>query len=482
MLSSSPDPDEPIAVDKEFNHLREKLASSEVGRLVELDYWPDVRLDQVASRLYANRAQVLHFSGHATENGELVMRDHNGEPSVCGPDGMARLLRSFRDQLRCVVLVACYSDELGVRVSDAIDVVIGMRVEVDDEAAVLFVATFYEALAFGKSVAAAFEVAAAVMDAFEPGTGDPVLRVRDGVDAEQIFLASREAVPASVPSTPNPVLPASDSVDVPEVEEDGSDPPDPTAYAIHRRCPEPGRATLCIELARGVDPAFRSHPRRVFYAWPYSSPASLLPCEHLGRAVRDSLSPQTYEVDDLIPSEFYKPADRRSPDGLVWLSEPVDAFLTVGVDCSAAMSLRLWESVMANLAWGPTGIGIGSTALVLAEGLAFMHRLAARASEPVRPMHFAYWIDNVRERRFVYDGPGASQRLAWFASGPLTEDRLVVGGVFRPEDVPALAPPLIREAIARLTWLAGIDRLDDRYVDREIARALHRTGITAGAS
>lgn len=92
MLSSNADPDVPLELDREYNRLRERLEAARGAPAIELDYWPDVRLDQLASRLLAGPAHVLHFSGHATPSGELLMRDHNGQARVFNPDGVARLI------------------------------------------------------------------------------------------------------------------------------------------------------------------------------------------------------------------------------------------------------------------------------------------------------------------------------------------------------------------------------------------------------
>lgn len=198
MLSSNADPDVPLDLDKEYNRLRERLEAARGTPAIELDYWPDVRLDQLASRLLTGPAHVLHFSGHATPSGGLLMRDHNGQARVFNPDGVARLIGTFGSEIRCVVLVACYSDALAERLADAVDVVIGMQSEVDDDAAILFVSSFYESLARGTSVGRAFAVASSLVCALGPDRGEPRLRTRSGVEADNVYLSqSRPADLAS---------------------------------------------------------------------------------------------------------------------------------------------------------------------------------------------------------------------------------------------------------------------------------------------
>lgn len=190
MLSSSPDEPglERLALDTEYNRIRSKLESSEGGRRVELDYWPDVRVDQLPDRLLKAPADVLHFSGHSTEDGAITMRDADGQILDLQPEGVAQVIGAFGDRLRCVVLVACFSAELAQRLQDHIDVVVGMQSEVDDDAAIVFVSTFYNALAQGHAVRRAFDVAAGMMRAHGNLTGEPILYTREGVDPTALVI------------------------------------------------------------------------------------------------------------------------------------------------------------------------------------------------------------------------------------------------------------------------------------------------------
>lgn len=180
-----------LALETEYNRLRSKLEATEDGRRVDLDHWPDVRVDQLPDRLLKAPADVLHFSGHATEDGSIVLRDANGETLRLRPDGVAQMIGAFSGRLRCVVLVACFSDELAKRLTEEIDVVIGMMSEVDDEVGAVFVSTLYNALAHGHPVKPAFDMAAGLMRAHGDLTGEPMLYTREGVDAESLIIGGR---------------------------------------------------------------------------------------------------------------------------------------------------------------------------------------------------------------------------------------------------------------------------------------------------
>lgn len=193
-LSSSSDPSSPLAVDKEYNRVREKLESVNVEWSNAVDYWPDIKLDQLHERLYDYRPVVVHFSGHGRDNGALVMRDHNGKSGPMHPDGLASLFGAFKSSLRLMVLNACYSEALAVKLVEHIDVVVGMRSAVTDAAAILFAPSFYRVLAKGGSVAEAFNQAKSLIQArYNQETNIPQLLLRDGVDPEKLFIPGEVA-------------------------------------------------------------------------------------------------------------------------------------------------------------------------------------------------------------------------------------------------------------------------------------------------
>lgn len=188
-LSSNAREDSPLAVDKEFNRVREKLEAVARGWSQALDLWPDVRLDQLTDRLLDSEPTIVHFSGHGGSDGALYLRDDDGAVHPMHPDGLARIFAEF-DSVRMIVLNACYSKALADKLAVHTDVVIGMKTAVSDKAAILFAPAFYKALARGKSVAKAFNLAAGTVTARYRGEADiPQCVTGAGVDPTQLFFA-----------------------------------------------------------------------------------------------------------------------------------------------------------------------------------------------------------------------------------------------------------------------------------------------------
>jgi hypothetical protein len=104
------------------------------------------RPKDITQALLDHKPQLVHFSGHGEEKGELCFEDNEGKAYPVQPDELVRLLEYFSKHVRCVVLNACYTLELARSLSEVIDVAIGVEGDLPDEAALAFSTGFYLAL------------------------------------------------------------------------------------------------------------------------------------------------------------------------------------------------------------------------------------------------------------------------------------------------------------------------------------------------
>ena len=116
------------------------------------------------------------------------------------------LFQVLKDNVRVVVLNACYSKPQAEAIAQVIDCAIGMNTAIGDEAAIVFAAAFYQALAFGRSVQTAFDVGknALMLEAI-PEEKTPELFVRDGLDASNISLIAPPSRPPKDVVHPRPM-------------------------------------------------------------------------------------------------------------------------------------------------------------------------------------------------------------------------------------------------------------------------------------
>ncbi len=102
--------------------------------------------------------QIVHFSGHGSNNGALIFQNEDGLSEEATPIALESLFKIIGGTIRCVVLNACYSEIQAKDIVKYVDCVIGMSDSIRDDAASLFASSFYQALGYGKSVKRAFDL------------------------------------------------------------------------------------------------------------------------------------------------------------------------------------------------------------------------------------------------------------------------------------------------------------------------------------
>ena len=111
-----------------------------------------VRIGDLQEALLRFQPDIVHFSGHGTESNEIVLQDGSGGGQAVPRAALGRLFSVLRDNIRCVVLNACYSEPQAQAIADHIDCVVGMTTAVGDDAAIEFATAFYRALAYGRDL------------------------------------------------------------------------------------------------------------------------------------------------------------------------------------------------------------------------------------------------------------------------------------------------------------------------------------------
>ncbi|HET7229652.1 MAG TPA: CHAT domain-containing protein [Longimicrobium sp.] len=188
-LSAPPDGRIPrLLLDEDVRQILTKVRAAEHRDALEFDVRWAARTDDLLQALNEARPQVVHFSGHGGNDG-LVLVDPDGGPHWVDGAALAQLFQLFRDDIRVAVLNACFSLPQAQAIAAAVGCAIGTRGEISDEAAITFGASFYRAIAFGRSVQAAYDQARAALalEYFEDAEC-PRLVARPGVDPDRIFL------------------------------------------------------------------------------------------------------------------------------------------------------------------------------------------------------------------------------------------------------------------------------------------------------
>jgi hypothetical protein len=218
LFAANPRGTDPLDLHREFQEIDEEIRLGEFRDALELIIVPGTRLVDLLRKLNEAHPDIVHFSGHGNIDEEIILESGGREPVV--PDKTRSPARDMRrweslhearrvsspralsksalvdivkacnqENIRVIVLNACHTRPQAEALSEVIDCVISMNRAISDVGATKFAASFYGALAFGRSVKKAFDQGLARLKAESIWeTETPELMVRAGVDASTLVL------------------------------------------------------------------------------------------------------------------------------------------------------------------------------------------------------------------------------------------------------------------------------------------------------
>lgn len=146
-----------------------------------------VRPRDIQLALLECNPQIVHFAGHRKQNNileqketitqefattteteiqpeeGLVFEDDTGHIHLIPANALADLFKLFSDQVNCVLLNGCYTEDQAKIIAQHIPYVIGMKQSITDKAALDFALGFYDALGSGRSMEFAYNLGCAAI-------------------------------------------------------------------------------------------------------------------------------------------------------------------------------------------------------------------------------------------------------------------------------------------------------------------------------
>jgi CHAT domain-containing protein len=141
-----------LLLDEEIRAIKVKLRAADYREA--LDFVPHLaaRADDLLQALNEHRPHVVQFSGHGSRADEILLAGEDGNLHAVDKKALVSIFRTLKDNVRLVVLNACFSRAQAKSITQVIDGAVGMSRAISDRAAVTFAATFYRVLGFGHSV------------------------------------------------------------------------------------------------------------------------------------------------------------------------------------------------------------------------------------------------------------------------------------------------------------------------------------------
>jgi hypothetical protein len=184
-VAASPRDMEPIGSLLEMRKVEARLQMSRDRDRFEIKPCVAAQLTDLSAALAGYKPQVVHFSAHGDEEGNLILENESGDSVLITPEGLADLLGLEKATTRCVIVNACHSLRLARAMARHVDHVVGMRTTIGDDAAIEFSVGFYVGLFAGESVPRAFKRGCAHVRAKLSTEGEyltPVLLERTAAD------------------------------------------------------------------------------------------------------------------------------------------------------------------------------------------------------------------------------------------------------------------------------------------------------------
>lgn len=159
MLSTNPVNTSRLRLHAEEREINEKLRFASYGK-TPIKSRVATRPRDIQQAMLDFNPQIVHFSGHGSEQDGLVFEDATGEAKLVSSEALASLfkIKIFSNQVECVVLNACYSKFQAEAIAQHINYVVGMSKAISDRAAIEFAVGFYSALGAGQSIEVAYEM------------------------------------------------------------------------------------------------------------------------------------------------------------------------------------------------------------------------------------------------------------------------------------------------------------------------------------
>lgn len=228
-LAANPMSSTPLALDEELRDIEDKIRAAEHRDSLDLKIKLAIRPEDLQQALLEEQPTIVHFSGHGSGKPGLVLHgETDGAEKLVTADALGDLFRVLKDNIRIVVLNACYAAHQAEAIAREIDFVVGMKDRIGDRAARAFAASFYRGLGFGRSVQTAFDLGlnAIKLEGHVKDADVPILMVREGVDAEAVKLVVEGPAVRDQDPRGDPAAPAGDTTAADDTTASPSEPPD----------------------------------------------------------------------------------------------------------------------------------------------------------------------------------------------------------------------------------------------------------------
>jgi len=190
-LAANPRDLSSLRLGEEIRTIEERLRLSEFRNHFEIEQSHALRYSDITEALLRYKPDIVHFSGHGSSSGEIMLESEVGGTHPISPSILKQLFGLLKDNIRCVVLNACWSVHQAEAIATEIDCVVGMERAITDKGAIQFASGFYQGLAYGRDLETAFKLGRAQIDLSGLSDGAvPQLKAARGIKPKSIVFVT----------------------------------------------------------------------------------------------------------------------------------------------------------------------------------------------------------------------------------------------------------------------------------------------------
>ena len=189
-LASNPTDNARLRLDEEMRGIDQALRQAKFRDRFDIEQQWAVRVNDLQSSLLRHQPDIVHFSGHGSTSSEIILEDNTGNSQPISSRALSQLFSVLQDNIRCVVLNACYSAQQAKAIAQHIDCVIGMSKAIGDSASISFAVAFYQAIGYGRDMKTAFDLGCVQIDLERLGEQDTPKLLTSNTNPREIILVN----------------------------------------------------------------------------------------------------------------------------------------------------------------------------------------------------------------------------------------------------------------------------------------------------
>jgi esterase/lipase superfamily enzyme len=157
VLAANPQSTDRAELEREADLIRAQLAKGRHGRDFEVRTEIGVRIEDLRGYLSKYQPTIVHVVGQGSATGEIELANGSDRVAAVTPDEIAKLFATEKQQIECVILNSCFSEELADALMEFIPCTIGIEDKYNCPADT-FISKFYGGIFAGKGYYGAYEL------------------------------------------------------------------------------------------------------------------------------------------------------------------------------------------------------------------------------------------------------------------------------------------------------------------------------------